>query len=93
MAGVNPYDPGTPVPLPTYTGAPGDWSALMKFKPWELLDMEQDPTFNPQWLPDLAPWMLPEAKEKVPLVIPPPPTSEWTNPDTGGVITYNGNGN
>ena len=91
MAIVNPYDPGTPVPLPTYTGAPGDWSAMMKWKPWELLDMEQDPTFNPQWLPNLSPWLLP--KEKIKDDIPIVKTTvadEWDDPDKGNGTNGNG---
>ena len=94
MAVINPYNPGTPVPLPTYTGAPGDWSAMMKWKPWESLDRYQDPTFNPQWLPDLAPWILPEETPAPDIPIIPVVEDEWVDPDAGGngINGVNGNG-
>ena len=85
----NPYDAGTPVPLPTYTGAPGDRRAMMKFKPWEDL-IEQEVTFNPQWLPHLPYGMLPEEKIKddIPIVKTIVPAGNGTNGTNG----TNGNG-
>ena len=93
MAVVNPYDPGTPVPLTTYTGSLGDWRAMMKFKPWKDL-IEQEVTYNPQWLPDLAPWILPEEKVKDDIPIVQTIVADpWIDPDNGnGPNGTNGNG-
>lgn len=85
------YNPGTPVPLPTYGGAPGDWKAIMEFKPWEDIDRYQDVTWNPQLLPDLSFLRAIEEETPPPLTIPPPPPPvSWQNPDTGEIITYGG---
>ena len=80
----NPYDPGIPVPLPTYGGSLGDWRAMMEFEPWKQL-IEQKVTFNPQWLPNIPPWMV---KKDDPVVVDPVVVDPWIDPDNG--VTVNG---